>query len=327
MKWKGGLACIILVSIVGCGPATTRYATKELQPPSSISAIRTKGTNKPRGKPFPLYRMPGLFGTYEQTEHDGQTLFTYSIIGWPLDLIATLTTPFWGYEKYDKLVLTGDLQGKLAIAGEHPSRISAEIAVADDDWHGLAVQPDNTFAYALDKTLDLREKPRELSSLPLRVRFPWKQDLAATGRAHKPTPDALEYRLRFSKDGSVVLLQNGKPVSALTIDVRYESVTDAERLREIAQRKVAEKASKQKVDEFLKFYREHWNSFYTRMSGQRKFVVITKYDYKWLDENYTLLQIWGSMNVFTPGGDPTPTPVDWSTKARRVGTHWEQIGD
>jgi hypothetical protein len=169
----------------------------------------------------------------------------YSALVLPFDLIATMTSPFRGYEKYDNLTLEGAVHGKISPRGNAPTRIGMEMDF-DSRTSPVEVQADGTFILPLATKLDLRDK--KLTPMEIKLTLPWKKEFESTGRAFQPVPDAFVYALNFSDDGQLEIRDSlGKVSANPELPIAFTLLDDKKRQDDIAKEKVANERREKKA--------------------------------------------------------------------------------
>jgi hypothetical protein len=162
-------------------------------------------------------------------------LVIYSALVLPFDLIATLTSPFRGYEKYDNLTIDGAVHGKIRPSGSVPTRIEMEMDF-DSRTTPVEVQSDGTFMLPLAAKLDLRDK--KMTPMEIKLTLPWKKEFESTGRAFQPAPDAFVYALNFSNDGQLEIKDSiGKMNANPELSIAFTLLEDKKRQSDIAKEK------------------------------------------------------------------------------------------
>lgn len=222
--------CIMLTTLSSCTSSQTRiYRTQPENIKSDLISLtikHEKGRTKPRGESFPIYKW------FEpETAPD---IVVYLGLMLPLDLVATLAAPFYGYESYTSVTLEGDLHGHLITMGSAPDTIQLEINIDNAGWESATVNADHNFRYHIKTNIDLPTEKQE--PLQIQIRLPWQETLAQTGRVARPMPDTFEYSLHLKPDNTLeVIDSHQKAVSSLTIATTYESIKDENRLKELAE--------------------------------------------------------------------------------------------
>lgn len=336
MRWQLALVFILMLSSA-CRSTTTHYAAKDLLSPSAISAIMTRGIAKPGCKPFPLYRKPGLFAE-GHTEHDGHTTFMYVLIGWPLDLIATLGTPFCGYKTFDDVVLKGELRGQLQATGEVPDQIPIWLTIGDAIPRIVTVAANGNLSVYLDMAFNLKNTTSPFP-MPIILTVAGKEELAAKGVALKSTPDTIHYSLALKNDNLELRDSSGASVHSLNLDVSFKEVRDErrikeleyqgqERRKELAQREKAKKRAAEKVGSLVESFRQRIRDNIIAATGQRYLIMMKGYESEWLADDFSRVRVWGNAEIRI-GGVFTGynRKVPWSFTAWDEGGAGWQIQD
>jgi hypothetical protein len=230
------LICI-LAPLAACTSNVKYRTTGENASQPRLELTQQTRLTKPKGKPFPLYHWlkkeaasddPGIQGTL-------QNIAEYAILA-PFDVIATIASPFWGYEKLHSTSLTGELWGKVITHGTTPTDIKLEISVADSPWEFLHVNDDGSFVYITSATIPASSS--KFHQLDIKFRFPWEEELQHTGEVLQPNPDLLAYVINTREKGSIDITDSSGTITRmpLIIETSFNRVVDKNVKAEIAKR-------------------------------------------------------------------------------------------